>query len=80
MTTATVPSVAGMTYDQAVQALAQAGLTNVKRVDETSDRPANEVLRTDPASGTEVEFDQQIDIHVSKGNQPQGNGTPTKNP
>jgi len=80
MTTATVPSVAGMTYDQAVQALAQAGLTNVKRVDETSDRPANEVLRTDPAAGTEVEFDQQIDIHVSKGNQPQGNGTPTKNP
>ncbi|MBO9555861.1 Stk1 family PASTA domain-containing Ser/Thr kinase [Cellulomonas sp.] len=80
MTTATVPSVAGMTYDQAVQTLAQAGLTNVKRVDETSERPANEVLRTDPASGTEVEFDQQIDIHVSKGNQPQGNGTPTKNP
>ncbi len=80
MTTATVPSVAGMTYDQAVQTLAQSGLTNVKRVDETSDRPANEVLRTDPASGTEVEFDQQIDIHVSKGNQPQGNGTPTKNP
>jgi len=79
MTTATVPSVAGMTYDQAVQALAQSGLTNVKRVDETSDRPANEVLRTDPASGTEVEFDQQIDIHVSKGNG-QNNGSATQPP
>ncbi|GIG20745.1 serine/threonine protein kinase [Cellulomonas chitinilytica] len=79
-TTATVPSVAGQNYDQAVQTLAQAGLTNVKRVDEASERPANEVLRTDPAAGTEVEFGDQIDIHVSKGNQPQGNGTPTKNP
>jgi eukaryotic-like serine/threonine-protein kinase len=79
-TTATVPSVAGMPYEQAVQTLAQAGLTNVKRVDEASDKPANEVLRTDPAANTEVEFDDQIDIHVSKGNSPQGNGTPTKNP
>jgi serine/threonine-protein kinase len=80
MTTAIVPPVAGQTYEQAVQTLAAAGLTHVQRIDETSEKPTNEVLRTDPAAGTEVEFGDQINIHVSKGNQPQGNGTPTSKP
>ena len=78
-TTATVPSVAGQTYEQAVQTLAAAGLTSVKRIDEASERPANEVLRTDPAANTEVEFDDLIEIHVSKGNQ-QNNGGSTPKP
>ncbi|MGY4644445.1 Stk1 family PASTA domain-containing Ser/Thr kinase [Cellulomonas sp. URHB0016] len=79
-TTAIVPSVAGMKYDEAVQALAQVGLTKVNRIDDVSDKPVNEVLRTDPSAGTEAEFDQQIDIHVSKGNTPQGNSTQTAKP
>ncbi|WP_426593891.1 Stk1 family PASTA domain-containing Ser/Thr kinase [Cellulomonas sp. McL0617] len=67
-TTTTVPSgLAGMTYDQAVAALNNAGLTNVNRIDDVSDQPKDQVLRTDPTAGTEVPFDQQIDVHVSKG-------------
>lgn len=62
----------GMSYDQAVQSLAQAGLTNVRRVDEQSDSPVNQVIRVEPDGGSEVEAGQQIDLHVSKG--PGGGG------
>lgn len=57
----------GMSYDQAVQALAQAGLTNVRRVDEQSESPVDQVIRVEPDGGSEVEAGQQIDLHVSKG-------------
>ncbi len=54
-TTTTVPAnLVGMTYDQAVAALSAAGLTNVTKVQDTSDKPADEVLRTDPTAGTTV--------------------------
>jgi len=83
-TTTTVPTgLVGMTYDQAVEALKAAGLENVNRIDDVSDTPKDQVLRTEPTAGTEVPFDQQIDIHVSKGppaagDNPGGNGG--KNP
>lgn len=74
-TTTTVPTgLVGMTYDQAVAALAGVGLTNVAKVEDTSEAPKDQVLRTDPTAGTEVPFDQQINIHVSKGpTTPSGN-------
>lgn len=73
----------GMTYDQAVQALAQAGLTNVRRVDEQSESPVDQVIRVEPDGGSEVEPGQQIDLHVSKGPGGNNNGqqpSPTKQP
>lgn len=67
-TTTTVPDgLVGMTFGEAVQALAAVNLTNVNRIDDASDEPKDQVLFTDPTSGTEVPFDQQIDIHVSLG-------------
>jgi serine/threonine-protein kinase len=78
-TTATIPNdLVGKTYDQVVQQLQGLGLSNFKRVDEPSERPTGEVLWTDPAAGDEVPRDQQIDIHVSKGqggNQPSPTNT-----
>ncbi len=80
-TTATIPDgLAGQTYDQVVQALQAAGLTNVNRIDEQSDRPKDEVLRTDPTAGTEVPLDQQVDIHVSRGSGGGNNPNPTATP
>ncbi|WP_034611353.1 Stk1 family PASTA domain-containing Ser/Thr kinase [Cellulomonas sp. URHD0024] len=79
-TTTTVPEdLAGQTYDQVVSALNAAGLENINRIDEASDRPKDEVLRTEPNAGDEVTFDQQINVHVSKGPDPeaQNNGTGT---
>jgi serine/threonine-protein kinase len=73
----TVPeNLVGMTYDQAAAALQQAGLTNIRRIDEQSDRPANEVIRVEPDGGSEVEKTQQIDVHVSRGPN-SNNGQPT---
>ncbi|KQR17152.1 Stk1 family PASTA domain-containing Ser/Thr kinase [Cellulomonas sp. Leaf334] len=67
-TTATIPNdLVGKTYDQAVEQLRALGLTNVRRVDDPSEEPVGNVLRTDPNAGDEVPMDQQIDIHVSKG-------------
>ena len=43
------------------------GLTNFNRIDDQSDEPVGNVIRTDPTAGDEVPLDQQIDIHVSKG-------------
>ena len=77
-TTATIPNdLVGKTYDQVVQQLQALGLTQFKRIDDGSDKPVGEVLWTDPSAGDEVELDQQIDIHVSKGpgNQPSPSNT-----
>nr|WP_311836349.1 Stk1 family PASTA domain-containing Ser/Thr kinase [Cellulomonas fimi] len=70
----------GTQYDQAVNALRQAGLTNVRRIDEQSDRPVGEVIRVEPDAGSEVEPDQQIDLYVSKGPGGNNNGGATPNP
>ena len=72
-TTATIPNdLVGKSYDQVVAELQGLGLQNVNRIDEQSDEPAGNVIRTDPTAGDEVPLDQQIDIHVSKG--PSGKG------
>lgn len=79
-TTATIPNdLVGKPYDQVVAELQGLGLQNVNRIDEQSDEPAGNVIRTDPTAGDEVPLDQQIDIHVSKG--PSGKGAnPTPAP
>ncbi len=65
-TTATVPDVAGMTYDEAVSALANVGLKTVTRQDQESDQPVGTVLRTDPGKNTQVALTQPITIYVAK--------------
>jgi len=67
-TTATVPdNLAGMTYDQAVAALAAVGLNNVARLDVASDQPVGQVVSTDPNKGVAVSKTQKITVQVSKG-------------
>jgi len=81
-TTATIPNdLVGKTYDQAVAELQALGLQNFNRIDEQSDNPSGNVIRTDPTAGDEVPLDQQIDIHVSKGPSGKGaNPTPSATP
>ena len=81
-TTATIPNdLVGKTYDQAVAELQALGLQNFNRIDEQSDNPSGNVIRTDPTAGDEVPLDQQIDIHVSKGPGGKGpNPTPSTTP
>ncbi|ROS26207.1 Stk1 family PASTA domain-containing Ser/Thr kinase [Cellulomonas sp. PhB150] len=69
-TTATVPDdLRGMSYDDAVAALKDAGITGTPtRVDEPSDdTPAGDVLYTNPDGGATVGVDDVIEIHVSSG-------------
>lgn len=74
-TTATVPSnLRGLPYDQAVQALANVGLTNVVREDVQSDDPAGTVVSSDPSGGTKIAKDQQVKLRVARGNNGGGNG------
>jgi len=79
-TTATIPSgLAGQTYEQVVAALQAVGLTNINRIEDPSDQPAGTVIRTDPAAGDEVQLDQQVDVHVSKGSGPTQTPPPAGN-
>lgn len=77
--TATVPTnLRGMPFDQAVQALTAAGLTNVVREDVQSDEPTGTVVSSDPSGGTEIAKDQRVTLRVSRG--PGGNGNGNGNP
>ncbi|MBO9556858.1 Stk1 family PASTA domain-containing Ser/Thr kinase, partial [Cellulomonas sp.] len=69
--TATVPTnLRGMTYDQAVQALAAAGLSNVTQEDVASDEPQGTVVSSDPGGGTEIAKEQRVTLRVSRGPAP----------
>ena len=70
-TTAAVPDVAGMTYDEAVAKLASVGLTSVTPPQNAaSDTVAkDQVMYTNPPKGTQVALTQTITIVVSTGPQ-----------
>jgi eukaryotic-like serine/threonine-protein kinase len=76
-TNASVPETIGMTYEDAVKAIKDAGITGTPtRVDEPSETvEAGRVLFTDPGANSQVELDQVIEIHVSS-----GPPTPTSEP
>ena len=76
-TNAVVPNVTDMSYDDAVKAIKDAGITGTPvRVDDFSDdKPEGSVIFTEPAGGDQVEPDAIITIHVSKG--PQNQPAPT---
>ncbi|MCG2797774.1 MAG: Stk1 family PASTA domain-containing Ser/Thr kinase [Cellulomonas sp.] len=67
--TAVIPQgLAGLTYDEAVSRLSQAGLTNVTKVMAASEaQAAGNVVSTSPTGGTTVPLTQQITITVSSG-------------
>ncbi|QCR18048.1 Stk1 family PASTA domain-containing Ser/Thr kinase [Agrococcus sp. SGAir0287] len=67
---ATVPSVTGMTQDEATAALEEAGLSVSVRtvVDDESDR--GEALRTDPPADTRVAPNSSVTLFVSNGPPP----------
>lgn len=71
----------GMAYQDAVNALSAAGLTNVNRIDEASESPVGTVFRVEPDPGSEVEDGDRIDLYVSKGpGNTNNNGAPSATP
>lgn len=62
-----VPSVAGLTLDAAGKVLADSGLVAGRPLDETSNAPRGEVLRTKPDAGSVVGEGASVDIVVSGG-------------
>ncbi|MBF0688066.1 MAG: Stk1 family PASTA domain-containing Ser/Thr kinase [Cellulomonas sp.] len=74
-TTATVPTnLRGMTYDQAVQALAAVGLTSVTSEEVQSDEPQGTVVSSDPSGGTQIAKEQRVTLRISRGPAPNNNG------
>ena len=61
-----VPSVVGLTYDQAVDQLAQAKL-KAKRKEVFSEKPAGEVVKQSPKAGESVIEGSTVTLNVSKG-------------
>ncbi|MCC2321340.1 Stk1 family PASTA domain-containing Ser/Thr kinase [Cellulomonas xiejunii] len=73
--TATVPTnLRGMTYDQAVQALAAVGLTSVTSEEVQSDEPKGTVVSSDPSGGTQIAKEQRVTLRVSRGPSANGGG------
>jgi serine/threonine-protein kinase len=67
-TTATVPDVAGLSYNDAVTKLAAAGLKTVTQQPTASEQvPSGQVMYTSPAKGIVVGLNQPITVFVSTG-------------
>ncbi|HEV2951473.1 MAG TPA: Stk1 family PASTA domain-containing Ser/Thr kinase [Actinomycetota bacterium] len=62
----TVPRVVGMSYEEAVDALTDAGL-RAKRTPVFSDKPEGEVVRQDPAANASVREGATVRLSVSQG-------------
>jgi serine/threonine-protein kinase len=63
-----VPDVHGKSVAEAASVLGQAGLNGSKTQSEASDTvPKDQVIRTDPAAGTQVEKGSSVTIIVSSG-------------
>jgi serine/threonine-protein kinase len=75
-----VPALIGQTRNEANITLTQAGLRLGNVDDEFSDRPEGTVIRTNPASGTDVPLDSQVDIVLSRGPEPTPTPVPTPPP
>ena len=62
-----VPSLAGQTYEQAQGALLDLDLTSLKAEESSATVPVDQVIRTDPPSGTIVVPKEVITVYVSTG-------------
>jgi len=66
-----VPRLVGLTYEEAVDALAELGLES-RRVNVFSQKPVGQVTAQDPKAGEEVDEGTQVVVRVSKGVQQVG--------
>jgi len=64
--TVEVPNVTGYTYDRAKETLENLGLNTTKDMRDSSE-PRDQVINTDPPSGTEVEAGSSVALIVSRG-------------
>lgn len=64
--TVTVPNLTGYTYDRAKETLQGLGL-EVKKEMQDGDAPRDQVINTDPFSGSEVEAGTEVTLIVSRG-------------
>jgi serine/threonine-protein kinase len=75
-----VPNLLGQTREEATDTLRSKGL-ELGRVDsEPSDRPAGDVIRTNPSAGVEVGVGSQVDLVLSLGPTPSPSPSPTPQP
>jgi len=65
-----VPEVAGSSFDAAAAALADVQLVAVRAEEHSTTVPEGEVIRSDPAAGTEVDRDGEVAVVVSIGPPP----------
>ena len=65
--TVTIPTVAGLTEEQAVAALTNLGLSLGEPIREFSETPSGEVIRSAPDVGTAVDAGSDVVLIVSKG-------------
>ena len=66
-----VPTLEGMSEDQAQDAISQGKLAFSDSVEKFSDTvPAGQVMRSDPRAGTTVKPDTAVDLVISKGRRP----------
>jgi beta-lactam-binding protein with PASTA domain len=65
--TAAVPSVEGLTVDEASQALIEAGFVPRQQPEENADVAENIVIRTDPAAGAKAALNSAVTIFYSSG-------------
>lgn len=65
--TVTMPDVTGMTVDEALTALGEAGFTGTmfQYTEASTDVPPGSVISTDPAAGTPVAPNADIKVYVS---------------
>lgn len=65
-----IPSLAGQNYDEAQDALLELDLAATKAEESSATVPADQVIRTDPPSGTIVQPAEVIKVYVSTGAEP----------
>ena len=66
--TAAVPDLKGMTQDEARSALSDAGLTVGRVVSQDDSKiPADQVIKTNPAAGSNVDKGSVVDLYISSG-------------
>lgn len=64
-----VPDVVGLTQESAIDQLVADGFVPVSRLESSNDFEPGVVIRTDPATGQEMEVGSTIDVYVSTGTQ-----------
>jgi serine/threonine-protein kinase len=78
--TTQVPALVGQTRNEANITLTQAGLRLGSVEEEFSDLPEGTVIRSDPAQGTDVPLDSQVNLVLSRGPEPTPTPAPTPPP